>query len=46
MVDIFLIAFIVFASKSSSYFEVYLMYGFYFLLASVFTNYFYVIFIK
>ena len=46
MVDIFLIAFIVFASKSSSYFEVYLMYGFYFLLASVLMNYIYVIFIK
>ena len=46
MVDIFLIAFIVFASKSSSYFEVYLMYGFYFLLASVIVNYIYVIFIK
>lgn len=46
MLDIFLIAFMVFASKSSSYFDVYLMYGFYFLLASVFMNYIYVIFIK
>lgn len=46
MLDIFLIAFIVFASKTSSYFDVYLVYGFYFLLASVFMNYVYVIFIK
>ncbi len=46
MVDIFLITFIVFAGKTSSYFEVYLLYGFYFLLASIITNYIYVIFIK
>jgi uncharacterized paraquat-inducible protein A len=39
MVDIFLISFLIFSSKVSSYFEMDLLIGFYFLLASVLLGY-------
>ena len=43
MVDIFLLSFIVFAGKTSNYFEVHLMHGFYFLLASIILGFVYLI---
>ena len=46
MVDIFLISFLVFASKVSSYFEMEILLGFYFLSASVFLGYIQIIFNK
>jgi uncharacterized paraquat-inducible protein A len=39
MVDIFLISFLIFSSKVSSFFEMNLLIGFYFLLASVLLGY-------
>ena len=46
MVDIFLLSFVVFAGKTSNYFEIHLLIGFYFLLISVLINYFYIILYK
>ena len=46
MVDIFLLSFIVFAGKTSNYFEVHLMHGFYFLLTSIILGFVYLIIIK
>ena len=46
MVDIFLISFLVFASKVSSYFEMEILLGFYFLSASVLFGYFQIVFNK
>tara|TARA_B100000131_G_C18027811_1_gene577152 strand:- start:179 stop:604 length:426 start_codon:yes stop_codon:yes gene_type:complete len=46
MVDIFLLSFIVFAGKTSNYFEIHLLVGFYFLLISVLINYSYIILYK
>ena len=46
MVDIFLLSFIVFAGKTSNYFEIHLLIGFYFLLTSVLINYSYIILYK
>mgnify|MGYP001174401043 FL=1 len=46
MVDIFLLSFIVFAGKTSNYYEIHLLIGFYFLLTSVLINYFYIILYK
>ena len=46
MVDIFLISFLVFASKVSSYFEMEILLGFYVLSASVLLGYFQIIFNK
>ena len=46
MVDIFLLSFIVFAGKTSNYFEIHLLIGFYFLLISVLINYSYIILYK
>jgi len=39
MIDIFLISFLVFSSKASSFFDMKLLLGFYFLLASIFLGY-------
>ena len=46
MVDIFLISFLVFAGKVSSYFEIDILIGFYFLFASMLLGYFQIIFNK
>ncbi len=46
MVDIFLISFLVFIGKSSTFFEIQLSIGFYFLLMSVLIGYFSIIFDK
>lgn len=46
MVDIFLLSFVVFAGKTSNYFEIHLLIGFYFLLISVLINYLYIILYK
>ena len=46
MVDIFLISFLVFASKVSSYFEMEILLGFYFLSASVLFGYLQIVLIK
>lgn len=46
MVDIFLISFLVFASKASSFFEMEILLGFYFLMASVLLGYFQIVFKK
>jgi hypothetical protein len=46
MVDIFLLSFIVFASKTSNYFEVHLLHGFYFLFSSMILSFLYVIIYK
>ena len=46
MVDIFLISFLVFIGKSSTFFEIQLGIGFYFLLMSVLIGYFSIIFDK
>ena len=46
MVDIFLISFLVFASKASSFFEMEVLLGFYFLVASVLLGYFQIVFKK
>ena len=46
MVDIFLLSFIVFASKTSNYFEVHLLHGFYFLFCSMILSFLYVIIYK
>ena len=46
MVDIFLISFLVFIGKSSTFFEIQLGIGFYFLLMSIFIGYFSIIFDK
>ena len=44
MVDIFLISFLVFSSKASSFFDLKLLLGFYFLLASIILGYSQIIF--
>ena len=44
MVDIFLISFLVFSSKASSFFDLNLLMGFYFLLASIILGYSQIIF--
>ena len=44
MVDIFLISFLVFSSKASSFFDLKLLLGFYFLLASIILGYAQIIF--
>ncbi len=44
MVDIFLISFLVFSSKASSFFDMKLLSGFYFLLASILLGYSQIIF--
>ena len=44
MIDVFLISLLVFIGKSSSFFEIQLGIGFYFLVLSVFIGYFFVIF--
>ena len=46
MVDIFIISFLVFASKASSFFNMEIELGFYFLLLSVLLGYSYIIFTK
>ena len=46
MVDIFIISFLVFASKASSFFNMEIQLGFYFLLLSVLLGYSYIIFTK
>lgn len=46
MVDIFIISFLVFASKASSFFNMEIQLGFYFLLLSVLLGYTYIIFTK
>lgn len=46
MVDIFLISFLVFASKVSNFFEMEILLGFYFLVASVLLGYFQIVFKK
>ena len=46
MVDIFLISFLVFAGKVSSYFEIDILIGFYFLFGSMLLGYFQIIFNK
>ena len=46
MVDIFLISFLVFIGKSSTFFEIQLGIGFYFLLMSILIGYFSIIFDK
>ena len=46
MVDIFLISFLVFASKASSFFDMEILLGFYFLMASVLLGYFQIVFKK
>ena len=46
MIDVFLISLLVFIGKSSSFFEIQLDIGFYFLVLSVFIGYFFVIFEK
>ena len=46
MVDIFLISFLVFSSKASSFFDLKLLLGFYFLLASIILGYSQIIFKK
>ena len=46
MADIFLISFLVFSAKVSNYFELNLLIGFYFLIASVFLGYIQIIFNK
>ena len=46
MVDIFLISFLLFASKISSFFEMEILLGFYFLSASVLFGYFQIVFNK
>ena len=46
MVDIFLISFLVFSSKASSFFDLKLLMGFYFLLASIILGYSQIIFKK
>tara|TARA_X000000950_G_scaffold283498_1_gene384437 strand:+ start:146 stop:553 length:408 start_codon:yes stop_codon:yes gene_type:complete len=46
MIDVFLISLLVFIGKSSSFFEIQLGTGFYFLVLSVFIGYFFVIFEK
>ena len=43
MVDIFLISFLVFSSKASSFFDMEILSGFYFLLASILLGYFQII---
>tara|TARA_Y100001970_G_C14144415_1_gene809029 strand:+ start:102 stop:545 length:444 start_codon:yes stop_codon:yes gene_type:complete len=44
MVDIFLISFLVFSSKASSFFDMEILLGFYFLIASVLLGYFQIVF--
>ena len=44
MVDIFLISFLVFSSKASHFFDMEILFGFYFLIASVLLGYFQIIF--
>tara|TARA_B100001059_G_C17442568_1_gene383368 strand:+ start:80 stop:523 length:444 start_codon:yes stop_codon:yes gene_type:complete len=44
MVDIFLISFLVFSSKASSFFDMEILLGFYFLLASVLLGYIQIVF--
>ena len=46
MVDIFLISFLVFASKASSFFDMEILLGFYFLITSVLLGYFQIVFKK
>ena len=46
MVDIFIISFLVFASKASNFFNMEIELGFYFLLLSVLLGYSYIIFTK
>tara|TARA_B100001063_G_C16425292_1_gene386180 strand:+ start:112 stop:555 length:444 start_codon:yes stop_codon:yes gene_type:complete len=46
MVDIFLISFLVFSSKASSFFDMEILLGFYFLLASILLGYFQIVFKK
>ena len=46
MVDIFLLSFLIFASKVSNFFEMELLLGFYFLFASVLLGYLQIIFWK
>tara|TARA_B100000401_G_C52638121_1_gene639350 strand:- start:345 stop:797 length:453 start_codon:yes stop_codon:yes gene_type:complete len=46
MVDIFLISFLVFSSKASSFFDMEILLGFYFLMASVLLGYFQIVFKK
>ena len=46
MVDIFLISFLVFASKASSFFDMQILVGFYFLLSAVLLSYIQIVFDK
>ncbi len=46
MVDIFLISFLVFASKASNFFDMQILVGFYFLLSAVLLSYIQIVFDK